>query len=112
MVPVPCPSTAPVPPPSYHRARAKQPAALHLTVLALATTLPLSALCQWAVEAAHPRCPPPLPQGPGGALRRDASVSLLWIALLRTPWRLSDPEMPDWLCAWPARALVPVQAAR
>lgn len=69
MVPATCLSTAPVPPPSYHRALGKHPTALHLTALALVTRLQLLALCRLAVRAAHQRCPPPLPKGPGGARR-------------------------------------------
>ena len=105
MVPVPCPSTATVPPPSYHRALAKQPAALHVTALALVTTLPLLDLCRLAVRLAHRRCPPPLPKGPGGAPRSYSEESLLLIALLRALWRLSYQDMRDWLRAWPALAL-------
>lgn len=81
--------TAPVPPPSYHRALAKQPTALHITALTLVTTLHLLALCRLAVRAAQRRCPPPLSAGPGGAPRLYAEASLLLIALLRTLWRLS-----------------------
>ncbi len=104
MVPVPCPSTVAVPPPSYQRARAKRSTALHVTALALVTTLPLLDLCRLAGRAAQRRCPPPLPQGPGGAPRVYAPESLLLIALLRTLWRLSYQDMRDWLVAWPALA--------
>src|SRR3954466_3760249 len=104
MVPATCVSTAPVPPPSYHRALGKQAPALHLTALALVTTLRLLTLCRLAVRAAHRRCPPPLPAGPGGRPRTYAEESLLLIALLRTLWRLSYQDMHDWLVAWPALA--------
>jgi transposase len=67
-------------------------------------TLHLLALCRLAVRAAHRRCPPPLPAGPGGAPRVYAEESLLLIALLRTLWRLSYQDMHDWLVAWPALA--------
>ncbi len=105
MIPATCSSTAPVPPPSYHRALGKQPTALHLTALTLVTRLQLLALCRLAVQAAHQRCPPPLPKGPGGARRTYSEESLLLIALLRTLWRLSYADMRDWLCAWPALAV-------
>lgn len=105
MVPVPCPSTVEVPPPSYHRALAKQPTALHVTALTLVTTLHLLTLCRLAVQAAHRRCPPPLPQGPGGRPRTYCEESLLLMALLRTLWRLSYQDMHDRLVAWPALAL-------
>ncbi len=105
MVPVPCPSTVAVPPPSYQRALQKQPRALHCTALALVTTFHLLDLCRLAVRLAHRRCPPPLPRGPGGAPRVFAEESLLMIALIRTLWRLSYQDIHDWLCAWPALAL-------
>ncbi len=104
MVLAPCCRTAPVPPPSYHRARAKQRTALHVTALTLVTTLRLLDLCRLAVQAAHRRCPPPLPRGPGGARRTYSEESLLLIALLRTLWRLSYEDMHHWLRAWPALA--------
>ncbi len=104
MVPALCANTAPVPPPSYQRALHKQPAALHVTALTLVTTLHLLDLCRLAVRAAHRRCPPPLPKGPGGARRTYSEESLLLIALLRTLWRLSYEDMHDWLRAWPALA--------
>jgi len=104
MVPATCASTAPVPSPSYQRAVARQPTALHLTALTLVTTLRLLDLCRLAVRAAHRRCPPPLPAGPGGAPRVYSEESLLLIALLRTLWRLSYQDMHDWLVAWPALA--------
>ncbi|HEU5228234.1 MAG TPA: transposase [Ktedonobacteraceae bacterium] len=93
---------APIPPPSYYRARA---CALHLDALTLVTHLHLLTLCRVAVQIAHQRCPPPLPAGPGGAPRTYQEESLLLIALLRTLWRLSYQEVHDWLCAWPALAL-------
>lgn len=104
MVPATCARTPPVPPPSYQRAVAKQPAALHLTAPALVATLHLLTLCRLAVRAAHRRCPPPLPAGPGGRPRTYAEESLLLIALLRTLWRLSYQDMREWLVAWPALA--------
>ncbi|MGN6698076.1 MAG: transposase [Thermomicrobiales bacterium] len=105
MVLAPCDRTVPVPPPSYHRALAKQRTALHVTALTLVTTLHLLDLCRLAVRAAHRRCPPPLPKGPGGARRVYREESLLLIALLRTLWRLSYADMHDWLRAWPALAV-------
>lgn len=104
MVPSPCSATVAVPPPSYHRARARRPAAVHVTALALVTTLRLLDLCRLAVQAARRRCPPPLPKGPGGRRRTYAEESLLLLALLRTLWRLSYADMRDWLRAWPALA--------
>jgi hypothetical protein len=105
MVPALCPTTAAVPPPSYQRALAKQPTALHVTALALVSTLHLLDLCRLAVHLAHRRCPPPLPAGPGGRPRVYSEESLLLIALLRTLWRLSYQDMHDWLHAWPELAL-------
>jgi hypothetical protein len=104
MVPALCVPTVAVPPPSYQRALQKQPAALHVTALALVTRLRLLDLCRLAVRLAHRRCPPPLPRGPGGKPRTYAEESLLLIALLRTLWRLSYRDMHDWLVAWPALA--------
>jgi hypothetical protein len=52
MIPASCPSTAPVPPPSYHRALAKRAASLQINALTLVTTLHLLALCRLAVQAA------------------------------------------------------------
>jgi transposase len=105
MVPAPCASTAPVPPPSYHRALAKRAPALHIDALTLVTRLHLLTLCQRAVQVAQRHCPPPLPAGPGGAPRVYSEASLLLIALLRALWRLGYQEMHDWLVAWPALAL-------
>src|SRR3954470_21306830 len=105
MVPATCVSTAPVPPPSYHRALGKHAPALHLSALTLVTTLHLLALCRLAVRAPHRRCPPPLPAGPGGSPRTYSEESLLLIALLRTLWGLSYEDMRDWLRSWPALAL-------
>ena len=84
MVPALCAPTGAVPPPSYQRALAKQPAALHLTALTLVSTLRLLDLCRLAVRLAHRRCPPPLPAGPGGRPRTYSEESLVLIALLRT----------------------------
>src|SRR5438094_10676639 len=96
---------APVPPPSYQRAQAKQRPALHLNALTLVTTLHLLTLCRLAVRVAHRRCPPPLPAGPGGAPRAYSEESLLLIGLLRTLWRLSYQAMRDSLQRWPPLAL-------
>lgn len=105
MVPAPCVSTAPVPPPAYHRAQAKVGPALHLDALTLIRRLHLLALCHLAVRLAGRRCPAPLPAGPGGRPRVYREESLLLIALLRTLWRLSYQDMHDWLVDWPALAL-------
>ncbi|MDP9375312.1 MAG: transposase [Chloroflexota bacterium] len=105
MVPALCPTTGAVPPPSYQRALRAQPTALHVTALALVTTLRLLDLCRLAVRLAHWRCPPPLPAGPGGKPRTYSEESLLLIALLRTLWRLSYRDMRDWLRDWPELAL-------
>jgi len=105
MVPVPCVSTVPVPPPAYQRAVAKRGPVLHINALTLVTRLHLLTLCGLAVRQAPRRCQPPLPKGPGGAPRRYSEASLLLIALLRTLWRLSPRAMADWLRAWPALAV-------
>src|SRR5579871_6175050 len=105
MVPVPCTTTAPVPPPSYQRAVAKRPLTLHIDALSLVTRLHLLALCRLAVQLSQRQCPPPLPAGPGGAPRTYSEESLLLISLLRTLWRLSYQDMHDWLKSWPALAL-------
>src|SRR3954468_10449815 len=105
MMPIVVKEQAPVPPPSYQRAQAKQSAALHINALTLVTTLHLLKLCRLAVQMAHRRCPPPLPAGPGGAPREYSEESLLIIGLLRTLWRLSYQDMHDWLKSWPALAL-------
>ena len=81
------------------------PAALQVTALWLVTHLHLLALCRLAVQAAHQRCPPPLPKGPGGKPRTYSEESLLLLALLRTRWRLSYQDRHAWLCAWPDLAL-------
>src|SRR5689334_24391869 len=96
---------APVPPPSYQRAQAKQRSALHINALTLVTTLHLLALCRLAVRLAHRRCPPPLPAGPGGHPRVYPEASLVLIALLRTLWLLSYQDMCAWLRSWPTLAL-------
>jgi hypothetical protein len=88
MVPVPCQSTAPVPPPSYQRAVAKRTPTLHVDALTLVTRLHLLALCRLAVQLSQRHCPPQLPMGPGGAPRIYSAESLLLIARLRTLWRL------------------------
>src|SRR5712691_5689932 len=105
MVPAPCEDTVPIPPPAFHRARAKVRLALHLDAVTLITRLHLLALCRLAVRLAHRRCPPPLPADPGGAPRTYDEESLLLLALLRTLWRLSYQDMHDWLLAWPTLAL-------
>ena len=105
MVPALCPTTGPVPPPSYQRALAKQSPALHVTALALVSRLHLLQLCRLAVRLAHRRCPPPLPAGPGGRPRTYSEESLLLLALLRSLWRLSYQDMHDWLRDWPDLAL-------
>ena len=53
MVPVPCVSTAPVPPPAYHRAQVKVGPALHIDALTLITRLHLLALCRLAARLAR-----------------------------------------------------------
>ncbi|MGZ3624601.1 MAG: transposase [Ktedonobacteraceae bacterium] len=105
MMPTIVKEQAPVPPPSYQRAQAKQGSALHINALTLVTTLHLPMVCHMAVRMAHRRCPPPLPAGPGGAPRTSSAESLLLIGLLRTLWRLSHQDMHDWLKSWPALAL-------
>jgi transposase len=105
MMPTVVKEQAPVPPPSYQRAQAKQGPALHINALTLVTTLHLLLLCRLAVSLAHRRCPAPLPAGPGGSPRTYSDESLLLISLLRTLWRLSYQDMHDWLKSWPALAL-------
>ena len=68
------------------------------------TGLPLLELCRLAVRLAHRCCPPPLPKGPGGQPRTSGEESVPLIALLRTLWRLSSQDRPDWRRAWPALA--------
>ena len=104
-MPIEVKEEAPIPPPSYQRAQAKQSPALHINALTLVTTLHLLTLCRLAVHLAHRRCPPPLPKGAGGAPRTYSEESLLLIGLLRTLWRLSYQDMHDWLKSWPALAL-------
>jgi hypothetical protein len=105
MMPTLIEEQAPIPPPSYQRAQAKQGLALHINALRLVSTLHLLALCRLAVQVAHRRCPPPLPAGSGGAPRIYSEESLLLISLLRTLWRLSYQDMHDWLKSWPTLAL-------
>src|SRR5438128_4367785 len=105
MMPLALEPQAPVAPPSYQRAQAKQGPALHINALTLVTRLHLLRLCRLAVQLAHRRCPPPLPAGPGGAPRTYSDESLLLISLVRTLWRLSYQDMHDWLENWPALAL-------
>ena len=88
MMPTTYNEQAPVPPPSYSRAQVQAQVqrvrALHINALTLIQTLHLLALCRLAVQLAQRRCPPPLPKGPGGALRTYRDESLLLIALLKT----------------------------
>src|SRR5205085_6472019 len=105
MMPFALEQQAPVAPPSYQRAQAKQGPALHINALTLVTRLHLLRLCRLAVQLAHRRCPPPLPADPGGAPRTYSDESLLLISLVRTLWRLSYQDMHDWLESWPALAL-------
>jgi hypothetical protein len=87
---------APVPPPAYHRAPARQ-AGLLTDAVTLVTTLHVWPLCRIAVRLAHWRCPPPcLPdqEGPHVATVRRP---LLLIALLPTPWWLSYQDVHDWV---------------
>jgi transposase len=108
MMPTLCTEQAPVPPPSYHRrevqAQAQRARALHINALKLVEILHLLALCRLAIQLAHRRCPPPLPQGAGGRPRTYSEASLLLIALLKTLWRLSYQDMHEWLESWPALA--------
>ena len=78
---------------------------MHINALTFIETLHLLALCHLAVQVAHRRCPPPLPQGAGGRPRTDREESLLLIALLKTLWRLSYQDVHEWLHSWPALAL-------
>jgi hypothetical protein len=96
---------APIPPPAYHRAEAKQGPALHIDAVTLVQRLHVLALCRLAVRLAQWRCPPPFPAGPGGAPRVYREESLVLIALMRTLWRLSYQDMAEWLRTWPALAL-------
>src|SRR5947209_12294753 len=105
MMPLALEHQAPVAPPSYQRAQAKQGPALHINALMLVTRLPLLRLCRLAVQIAHRRCPPPLPAGPGGSPRTYSEESLLLISLLRTLWRLSYQDMHGWLENCPALAV-------
>src|SRR5262249_22769413 len=110
MVPATFESTAPVPPPTYHRSQRKRPPPLHLDALTLLTRLPLLSLCRLAVRLGQQRCPSALPAGPGGRPRRYSGESLVLLALLallallRALWRLSYQDLHDWLVAWPALA--------
>ncbi len=58
MVPVPCSSMAPVPPPSFRRAVAKRRPALRIEALILITRLPFLALRRRAVHLSHHYAPP------------------------------------------------------
>jgi len=105
MMPTLIEEQAPVAPPCYQRAQARQGRALQINALTLIMTLHLLALCRLAVRLAHRRCPAPLPAGKGGRPRSYSEESLLLISLLRTLWRLSYQDMHDWLKSWPALAL-------
>ena len=70
MVPAPCPSTAPVPPPCYQRAVTKRGPALHVDALTLVTRLHLLALCRLAVRHARATVPHPC----RGPWRRTAAL--------------------------------------
>src|SRR5579859_4633274 len=105
MVPTPCLSTTPVPPPAYHCRQAKVGPALHIDALTLVRRLHLLALCRVAVRLAWRQCPPPLPAGAGGHPQVYGEESLLLLARLRTLWRLSFQDLHDWLVDWPALAL-------
>jgi hypothetical protein len=98
MIPLPCSSTVPIPPPAYQCAQTKAQPALQLDALTLVTRLHLLALCRVAVRLAQWRCPPPLPAGPGGRPRVYREESLLLLALLRTLWRLSYQDTSP--CCW------------
>jgi hypothetical protein len=104
MIPALCATTAPIPPPAYHRAQAKVGPALQVDALSLVSGRHVLVLCRLAVRLARRRCPPPLPAGPGGRPRRYREKSRLLLALLRTRWRLSYQDLHDWLVAWPALA--------
>jgi hypothetical protein len=79
MVPVPCVSTVPVPPPAYHRAQAQVGHALHIDALTLVTRLHLLALCRLAVRLARRRCLPPVPACHGGHPRVYQRGVLLYL---------------------------------
>jgi hypothetical protein len=53
MLPTRCDLTAPLPPPTYHRAQRRVGPTLQLDALTLVTRLHLLALCQLAVRLAH-----------------------------------------------------------
>src|SRR5258707_9594026 len=97
MIPAPCATMAPVPPPAYHRAQAKVGPALHVDALSLVSGLHLLTLCRLAVRLARRSCPPMLPAGPGGRPRRYREGAPLLLGLLRTLGRGSYPGPPDWL---------------
>lgn len=103
MVPVPCITTEPVPPPAYHRALVKRGSGVRIDALTLVRTLHLLTLCRLAVRLAHERTPV------RAGVRRGHPVvyapeSLLLIGLLRVLWRLFYQDMTDWLVAWSALA--------
>src|SRR5437899_5290345 len=110
MMPTLIEEQAPVAPPSYQRAQARQGRALHMNALTLITALHLLTLCRLAVRLAHRRCPPPLPAGKGGRPRSYSEESLLLISLLRTLWRLSYQAIHDWFEGWAALAVACVVA--
>src|SRR5258707_1383731 len=80
MVPASCATTAPVPPPAYHRAPAQWGPALHLDALTLVGRLHLLAVCQLAVRlppagVRPPRHGPRRPLCPAPARRGRAPLS-------------------------------------
>lgn len=78
MVPVPCITTEPVPPPAYHRALVQRGPRVRIDALTLVTTLHLLALCRLAVRATQEK---PLMQAAvagdaPSSIRRNPSCSL------------------------------------
>lgn len=113
MVPAPCLPTEPVPPPAYHRARAKRGPRIQVDALTLVSTVHLLALCQLAVRLTHEQARA-LPAARRGHPVVYAPASLLLLGRLRVLWRLSYRAIYDWLVAWPALAVaggLPVDAA-
>src|SRR5260370_37179057 len=80
MIPAPCATMAPVPPPAYHRAQAKVGPALHVDALSLVSGLHLLTLCRLAVRLARRSCPPMLAAGPGGPPRPSSGGGPLRVA--------------------------------
>jgi len=104
MVPVPCITTEPVPPPAYHHALVKRGPRVQIEALTLVTTLHLLALCRLAVHVVQEERPLVQAGGRRGRPVVYPPASLLLIGLLRVLWRLSYRDMTDWLVAWPALA--------